>query len=219
MTTYTQWVKSLQWAPYHYYPENSLYDALTHRKLTKIEWNKYTVSINKDPVIKYRDGSGGIWKNITITEKYFKPDEKGVIPVIAEREILPDQIDPLTLSYMITEIRGNPFISDEYYWKGRCQIEYSRICNEKLAEELLKKADILRRFYGADTISIDDRPLTIDCPEAYEGWHNSLKKWCDDTATEKQMEAAKKLPWIYKWFLGKGGNPLIKEFPKKVIDE
>jgi hypothetical protein len=118
---------------------------------------------------------------------------------------------------MIVEIRGSPFISPEYYWEGRCQIEYSRVCDEKLAEELLKKADILRRFYGADTISIDDRPLTIDYPEAYEGWHNSLKNYC--TTTDKQMEAVKKLPWIYKWFQRKDGKPLIKEFPKEVTNE
>ena len=109
MITYTQWTKNLQWAPYNYYPEKSLHDALTYRKLTKIEWNKYTISIDNR-----REG----WYDVTITEKYFKPDEKGVIPVIAEREILPDQIDPMILSHMIVEIRGSPFISPEYYWEG-----------------------------------------------------------------------------------------------------
>lgn len=175
----------------------------------EFKWGKYTLRIKTKPS-----------SSLEVFEDYFKPSSKGGIPTIDRQEIHWSQIDSMTRVYLLEALKKEQkhwsSFEKENFIKDRCEDEYVAQFHEKEAEKLMAKAEWVRQKFGADVITIDDKPVITD--EYYEPAMRSLGKWCERSSTPEQMEAWKKIPWLYKLLTLKDGSQVHVLVQKTTTD-
>ena len=181
-----------------YYNNGDKYDtldsALNNLKVNKFEYGKYTIYSMKNP-------PKTSWYGVTITEKQFVKFKSGV--EIKEVEILPEQIPPMDWAYLTFALLKDDSWQKKNFWEEQCRVQWVTKFSEGFAQEAERKGNILRMAFGADTICLDNLPIRIAEPEAYESWMLRRREDSERMPTTEEKENLKKrIPWLYKMFYG-----------------
>lgn len=158
--------------------EISLYYKMSHLK--EFRSGKYTIYNTSD---NFKTN----WIGIRIAEKRFVEDSHGSIET-EEVDILPEQIDPMTQTYLLYDVEnanikantGGSMGSDTMFWEFMCRSEFTRRWAEKHNKELEEKACILKKWNDDCLKQLDLEKVKIVDSEHYDHYMIGVNRWCEE---------------------------------------